>query len=124
MVIFIRLAATPALSQELQEMAVNFKTGLFSKTPFQLSEVAIGKINNLTAVGADEVMVMFRGAAHQVAAATAAGMRFTDKTKLREDFNGAIDSYQADARMLFTHPFMNCGGGAVFKGIDITTNKE
>jgi hypothetical protein len=87
-------------------MAVYFKTGLSGKPAFQFTQVAIGKINNLAAVGTNQMVVMFGRSAYQVAPAISPGVHFADETKFRKRFQSAVNRHQPDAGVLTAYPLV------------------
>lgn len=95
-------------------MTTNLEISLFCQPTLQLFQVAVGEIHDLTAVGADEVVVVTGGATHQVAAATATDMRLADKAQLRQDIDGTVNRHQPDGRMFTVDPLIDGCGGKVF----------
>jgi len=112
------LAAIPALSQKLKEVAVNLKTCFFYKSLLQLTEVTIGEVNHGTTVGANQVMMVLRRPPHQVAPVITDDMYFTDETESGEYLKGAIYGYQSDAGMLVAYSLMYCGRSKVLMTVD------
>ena len=54
---------------------------------------------------------------YRIAAAAVTGMRFTNQAAFFQDFQGTVDGYQSDTRMVISDAFINGGGGLVFMGI-------
>ena len=79
----------------------------------KITEVAVSEVGHRAAIGADEVMVMFQGSPHQVAATVAPGVHLTDKPQLGKDVKGAIDGDQTDAWALLTNPIVYLSRGEV-----------
>jgi hypothetical protein len=84
-------------------MAIYLKAGLLRKPALQFPEVAIGKINHGTAVGANQVMVMLRRPPYQVAAAVTTGVYFTDETEFGKYLKRAVNRHQPDIRVLLAY---------------------
>jgi len=99
-------------------MAVNLKSGLPGQPAFQLIKMAVGKINDFSAIGTNEVVVMFGGAAYQVAAAAAAGVSLTDKAEPLKEYNSAVNRHQPNGRIFATDSFIDSRRGKMFVGID------
>jgi hypothetical protein len=93
-------AAAPALTEELQEMPVYLKAGLFRQPPLQSNKIAVGKIHDPSTVRANQVMVVFRGPSHQITAATTTGVHLTDEPKPFQHFQCTVNRHQTDAGML------------------------
>lgn len=106
-------AAVRAQSVKLQKVSANRKIGLPGEPCLELVEVTIGEIDDGAAVGANQVVMVYRRPPHQVAATAAAHVHFTDKTELRKYFEGTIDGNQSDARMAPRYSFMYPGRGQV-----------
>ena len=101
-----------AETSELQQVAVNSESTLPGKPFFQFAEIMAGEINNSTAVGADQVVVML-WSTNCVAVTAASGMQLTDEFQLGEYLKGAVDGRQPDARVVLVHLLMYGGRSKV-----------
>jgi hypothetical protein len=100
------LAAVAALSQKFKKMTAYLKTRLSGKPAFQLAQVAIGKIDDPAAVGTDQVMMMLRRSAYQVAPAIPPGVHLANKTEFGKNSQGAVNGHQPDAGVLKAYPLV------------------
>lgn len=88
-------------------MAVYSKTGLLREAVFELAEAAVRKIDDFTAIRANQVMVVSGGTPHKIAAAAMSGMSFADEPQFREYFQRAVNGDQANVRVLQFDTLMN-----------------
>jgi hypothetical protein len=103
-------------------VAVYFEAGFFYNLVFQFIKVTIGENFYLAAVRTDEVVMVAGRLPHQVAAAAMAGVSFTNEAAFFQDFQGAVNSYQADSGVVGFYAFVYSGGGLVLVGADNLVN--
>jgi hypothetical protein len=99
-------------------MAVYSETVFTGKPSLESFEVTIGKIDNSTAFGTNQVVVMFGGTPHQICPRIAAGMHFTDKPEFGENVESAINGNQPDAGVFPGYFLMYCRRGKVFAAVN------
>jgi hypothetical protein len=79
-------------------VAVYGKAGIFREFALQLMQVAVGKVNSLSAAGTDQVMVVLRGPFHQVAPASVMCMHPAYQVELAKQVQCPVDGNDPDAR--------------------------
>jgi len=94
-----------AQTGELKQAAVYSEPTLLGEPFFQFAKIMTGEINNSTAVGADQVVVML-WSTNCVAVTAASGVQLADEFQLSEYLKGAVDGHQPDARVVLVHLLM------------------
>jgi len=104
-----------AEAQELQQMAFQFKPGLPGQPVFQFTELTVSEVNNLAAVGAKQVVMMFGRSSRQIAPAVTSGVHLTDEPQLVKYLKRAVNGYQADIGVILMQPIIDVSRGKVIR---------
>lgn len=87
--------AIPAETDELKQMAVYSEPALLGEALLQFVKIVTGEVNNYTAVGTNQMVVMLWGT-NCIASAVTSGMQLTDEPQFGKHLKGAVNSYQTN----------------------------
>jgi hypothetical protein len=97
-------------------VVIDSEPALSGQPFFQLCQIVPGEVNDFTAAGAYQV-VMVLGYTERVAGVVYAGVKLADKVKGCQDFQGTVDGHQADAGVILVNPVVYIGGRKVVVAI-------
>lgn len=90
-----------AAAKEFKKVTMNLKSGLLRQLFLQPAEFTIGEINDLATARANQMVVMLWRPPYQIAMAATSNVYLADKPNLCKYLNGAINSDQTNAGVLF-----------------------
>lgn len=90
-------------------MVFDYKSALPGKPVFQFFQVVAGKIHDLAATGADQVVMVLRYT-ERVTGATSSGVKLANKVESGEDFKGTVYRYQASTGFVPVYYVIYFGG--------------
>jgi len=94
-----------AETEELKQVAVYSESALLREALLQFAKIMASEINNCTAVGTNQMVVVLWGT-NCVAVASASGMQLADKLQFGQYLKSAVDGYQPNIRVVLTHLLM------------------